>query len=173
RIVTFNAQCLAAPDTRDTRLPRFRWDIARRRHLEQVAHLVEVLEPDLLALQEVTSQPAIDLLLKVLAAKGLDRYAGYHVESQDHFAGFDIAFISPHKPDLVDGQPVRMMVSPAGDGTWRESFSFRDKEGREVQRETALTRHALFYLDVQGRKLGFLGLHLKSDPSDDYANARR
>ncbi|NIM08043.1 MAG: hypothetical protein GTO53_02520 [Planctomycetales bacterium] len=173
RIVTFNAQCLAAPDTRDTRLPRFRWEIARRRHVEQVAHLVEVLEPDVLALQEVTSQPAIDLLLQVLAAKGLDRYAGYHAESQDKFAGFDIAFVSRFKPDLVGGQPLRMLSSPSGDTTWRESFSFTDENGREVRRDTALTRHALFYFDVHGLKLGLLGLHLKADPSDAYSNARR
>ena len=43
RIVTYNAQCLAAPATRASRLPRFRWDPARRAHMERVASILETL----------------------------------------------------------------------------------------------------------------------------------
>ncbi|MDH3718731.1 MAG: endonuclease/exonuclease/phosphatase family protein [Planctomycetota bacterium] len=173
RIVTFNAQCLAAPETRDSKLPRFRWEIARRRHVEHVANIIEALEPDVMALQEVTSKPVVQLLLEVLAEKGLDQYRAYHVESQDKFSGFDVAFVTRFKAEVVDGQPIRIMYSPSGDATWRESFSFTDEDGQQRERETALIRHALFCVNAQGLKLGFLGVHLKADPSDDYANVRR
>jgi endonuclease/exonuclease/phosphatase family metal-dependent hydrolase len=173
RIVTFNAQCLAAPETRDTRLPRFRWEIARRAHVEQVANVIESLEPDVLALQEVTSKPVVDLLIEVLVEKGLDQYRAYHTESQDKFSGFDVAFVSRFGADVVEGQTIRMIYSPSGDATWRESFSFTDENGQQRQRETALIRHAVFFVNAQGIKLGFLGLHLKADPSDAYSNARR
>ena len=54
RIVTFNVQCLQAPETKDSRLSRFRWSPARRAHLEAIAGVIETLEPDICALVEVT-----------------------------------------------------------------------------------------------------------------------
>jgi endonuclease/exonuclease/phosphatase family metal-dependent hydrolase len=173
RIVTFNTECLQAPNTRATRIPKFRWNDARQQHLEHVAGVIETLEPDVICLVEVTSKEAVDAVVAILHEKGLTQYRGYHVESADKFTGFDVAFVSRHKPDKIEGEPIRLVFSRSGDATWREKFSYVDYEGEKKERETGLMRHSVFCVTIGGRKLGFLGLHLKADPSDDYSNARR
>jgi endonuclease/exonuclease/phosphatase family metal-dependent hydrolase len=42
-----------------------------------------------------------------------------------------------------------------------------------ITRTTSLDRNSLYFITVAGHKLGFLGLHLKSNPQSDYANAKR
>ena len=100
RIVTFNAQVLAAPRTRDSMISRFRFDAARQRHFEKVASVIETLEPDILNLVEVTSAAGVQLLVDILHEKGMDDYRGYHVDSKDSFSGFDVALISRIEPDF-------------------------------------------------------------------------
>jgi len=173
RIVTFNVHCLAAPNTRATRIPRFRWDPARVDHLERVANVIETLEPDILNLLEVTSAESITALIDILHAKGLHEYQGYHVECGDKFTGFDVALITRLEPDVVDGQSIRCLISPPGDMTWREKYRFTDDRGKQHERETTLARHGLYYFTLGSHRLGFLGVHLKADPSDDYSNQRR
>jgi endonuclease/exonuclease/phosphatase family metal-dependent hydrolase len=173
RIVSFNVQCLQAPETNASRIGRFRWTPARQAHLDTIASVIESLEPDIIALVEVTSREAVDQLVALLREKGMTGYHGYHVESHDGFSGFDVAFITRVKPDEVEGQSIRTVYSPSGDATWREDYSYVDEEGERKQRNTGLNRQALIYTTIAGRKLAFLGLHLKSDPSSPYANARR
>jgi exonuclease III len=173
RLVAFNVQCLAAPGTRDTRLPRFRWDSARKAHFEKVASVIETLDPDIVCLIEVTSQQSMDFLLEILGEKGMTDYRGYHAESHDSFSGFDVAFLSRIEPDAVDGNRVQCVYSPPGDPTWREAYSYTDEDGQLHERDTGLNRNALMYVTVGDQKLGLLGLHLKSNPSDEAANQRR
>lgn len=173
RIVSFNVQCLQAPDTNASRLSRFRWTAARQAHLETVACVIESLEPDICALIEVTTREAVDQVVAILHEKGMKNYQGYHVESFDRYSGFDVAFITRIKPDTVEGQVIRAVYSPSGDATWRAEYSYADEEGQKQQRDTGLDRQALIYTTIAGHKIAFLGLHLKSDPSSTYANARR
>lgn len=173
RIVTFNAEILTAPGVRAGGLVRFRWDVARREHFERVASLVEALNPDVLNLVEATSKEGVDLLVEILHEKGLTEYRGYHVDNNDTFTGMDVALVSKIQPDKVEGQSIRTLYSEQDDPTWRQSFSFTDDSGKTVHRDTSISRNAVYYLTVAGHKLGFLGLHLKSNPSDVYANAKR
>ncbi len=173
RIVTFNAEILTAPGVRAGQLQRFRWETARKAHFERVAAIVEALNPDVLNLVEVTSKEGVDLLVDILHEKGLTDYRGYHVENSDTYTGMDVALISKVKPDEVDGQSIRSIYSEQEDPTWRQSFSFPGRSGSPTRRTTSLSRNGVYLLTVDGHKLGFLGLHLKSNPSDDYANAKR
>jgi endonuclease/exonuclease/phosphatase family metal-dependent hydrolase len=173
RLVTFNAQCLAAPGTRATRIPRYRWDSARKNHLERVANLIETLQPDILNLLEVTSNEAVEHLVQILHDKGLTEYRGFHVESGDKFTGFDVALVTRLAPDAVEGQSIRCILSPPGDLTWRANYSFVDEAGKLQEKETAVARHAIYYFQVRGIRIGLLGLHLKANPNDRYSNSRR
>jgi endonuclease/exonuclease/phosphatase family metal-dependent hydrolase len=173
RIVTFNVQCLQAPETKDSRLSRFRWSPARRAHLEAIAGVIETLEPDICALVEVTGPESVNRLVNILHHKGLGQYRGHHVESQDRFSGFDVAFVTRTAADRVGGQSIHHFAPSGDDSPWRQSYAYTDERGTPHQHETTLARHALLYTTVAGHKLAFLGLHLKSDPSDERANARR
>jgi endonuclease/exonuclease/phosphatase family metal-dependent hydrolase len=173
RIVTFNAEILAAPRTSASKLSRYRFDSARQAHLERVAAIIETLHPDILNLLEVTSVEAVDMLIEILHEKGLTDYRGYHVESKDAFTGLDVALITRFTPDTIEGAPIRLIFSSADDPTWRSKFTFVDKEGATQVHETSLMRNAVYYITVGNHKLGFLGLHLKSNPEDAYSNGRR
>jgi len=173
RIVTFNAQCLAAPGTRATRIARFRWDAARQAHLERVANVIETLNPDVLNLIEVTSVEAVDALVTILHEKGLDAYRGYHEENKETFSGFDVALITKIPPDVVDGKRIRCVFSESKQGPWRETYQYTDSQGKTHHEKTSLGRNAIYFLTVGRHQLGFLGLHLKSNPSDQRSNARR
>jgi len=173
RIVTFNPEILAAPGTHASRLERYRWDHARTLHFERVAAVIETLEPDILNLVEVTSVEAVDFLVQILHEKGLRDYRGYHVESNDKFTSFDVAVISKYPLETIEGEPIRILLSPTDDLTWRERYSYTDKNGQDFNRQTALDRHAVYYVAVHGHKLGFLGMHMKANPEDIYSNARR
>ncbi len=83
RIVTFNAELLNAPGVTPGNLQKYRFDYARRGHIERVANLIETLNPDVLNLLEITSKEAVDQIVAVLNEKGLTEYRGYHVDSND------------------------------------------------------------------------------------------
>ena len=173
RIVTLNAEILTAPGVRVGNLQKYRWDTARKAQFERVASIIEVLNPDILNLVEVTSKEGVDLLIKILHEKGLTDLRGYHVENNDEFTGMDVALISRYEPVTVEGAKIRTFYSPEHDPTWRQAFSAVSRSGHKYQAMTSLSRNAVYYLEIEGHKLGFLGLHLKSNPSDDYANAKR
>lgn len=173
RLVTFNAEILTAPRVRAGQLNKFRFDYARNAHLERVAGVIEVLNPDLLNLVEVTSVEAVDRLVEILHEKGMTGYRGYHIESSDEFSGMDVGVITRLPLDEVDGRMIRTIYSPEEDPTWRQAYSFTGYSGDQIQRTTSLTRNSLYFATLNGWKLGFLGLHLKSNPSDEYSNARR
>ena len=170
RIVTFNAEILTAPGIRAGKLEKFRWDVARRAQFERVAAVIEALNPDVLNLVEVTSREGVDYLVKILHEKGLTAFRGYHVENNDGFTSMDVALISKIVPDKVDGQPIRTFYSKRDDPTWRQSYRSKSGTGNN---NTGIARHAVYLLTVGGHKLRFLGLHLKSNPSSDSANAKR
>ena len=173
RIVTFNAEILTAPRVRAGQIQRFRFDFARGQHHERVADVIEVLEPDIVNLIEVTSRDAVDLVVSILHEKGLKDYRGYHVESHDSYTGMDVALVSRIEPDQVDGQAIRHYYSEQDDPTWRQAYSFPGRDGSRRNSSASITRNAAYFFTVADYKLGFLGLHLKSNPSDEYSNARR
>ncbi|MFM8705230.1 MAG: endonuclease/exonuclease/phosphatase family protein [Planctomycetia bacterium] len=199
RIAAFNAENLAAPGERTT-LTRFRFEPARRRHLEHIAAVVEALAPDMLVMPEVVSREGVDAVVSLLHAKGLTGYHGYHVDGRDKFSGFDVAIFSRIEPDEIDGRRIHIFV-PAGnkrsakrgrgdgegdaaaadapdtagkDDAWmRRAYSHADDRGGTRHEEAVLQRHAVAYFTVAGRKIGLLGVHLKSNPSDVGSNAQR
>lgn len=175
RIVTFNAELLSAPRVSPGQIDKYRFDVARREHLERVAALVETLSPDVFNLVEVTSGEAVDQLVAILHEKGLGDYRGYHVDSNDHFTAGDVAVIAKFTPDQVDGAAIRTIYSDIDDPTWRQSFTFpsRGRGGGISQGSTSLDRNSLYFFTIAGHKLGFLGLHLRSNPQDEYANGKR
>lgn len=173
RIVTFNAEILTAPRVRAGTLQKFRFDHARNAHLERVAHVIETLTPDVLNLVEVTSKEAVDRLVEILHEKGLTDYRGYHIESNDPFSGMDVGVISRLSLDQVDGVSIRTIYSPKEDPTWGQAFTAPGRDGEPRRSGTSLSRNSMYFLTVNGWKLGFFGLHLKSNPSDEYSNARR
>lgn len=173
RIVTFNAEILTAPRVRAGQLQKFRFDHARNAHLERVAAVIETLSPDVLNLVEVTSVEAVDRLVEILAEKGMEDYRGYHIESHDSFSGMDVGVITRIPLEEVDGETIRTIYSPKGDPTWSQSFDFTGYDGKPKKSGTSLSRNSMYFLKVNGWKLGFFGLHLKSNPSDEYSNAKR
>lgn len=172
RIVTFNAEILTAPGIREGELQKYRWDTARAAQFERVAAVIEALNPDILNLVEVTSQEGVDYLVEILHEKGMTDYRGYHIDSHDKFTSMDVALISKLKPDRVEGQLIRNFYSKEEDPTWRQSYQ-SESRGSLRQYSTGISRHAVYLLTVGDYRLGFLGLHLKSNPSSGYANDRR
>ncbi len=173
RIVTFNAELLNAPGVTPGNLQKYRFDYGRRGHIERVANLIETLNPDVLNLLEVTSKQAVDQIVAVLHEKGLTDYRGYHVDSNDTFTGLDVAVITKIPLDEVDGNPIRTFFSGGQDPTYRRAIHFRGRNGQTINSTTSLSRNSMYFLTVGGHKLGFLGLHLKAVPDDDYSNAKR
>ncbi len=174
RIVAYNCEVLKAPGVQQGEFDRYRFDPARIGHHERVAAIIETLEPDIIALEEVISRESVDMLLSILHEKGLTDYRGYHVENNDSYTGMDVCFITRLEPDKVEGEMIRTINSEAKDPTWREWYSAPGYNGGAPRRQsTSISRNAVYYFTVAGHKLGFLGLHLKSNPSDEAANAKR
>jgi endonuclease/exonuclease/phosphatase family metal-dependent hydrolase len=173
RIVAFNAELLNAPRVTPGNLQKYRFDYARRQHIERMAHLIETLNPDILNLCEVTSKQAVDQIVDVLHQKGMTEYQGYHIDSNDTYTALDVALVTKYPPDEIEGKSIRTFFSGADDPTYRRSFSFEGRNGRIVNGSTSLSRNSMYFITVGEYKLGFLGLHFKSNPSDDYSNAKR
>jgi endonuclease/exonuclease/phosphatase family metal-dependent hydrolase len=173
RIVTFNAELLNAPGETPGNLQKYRFDYARRQHIERVAALIETLNPDVLNLLEVTSKKAVDMIVDVLHEKGMTEYRGYHVDSHDTFTALDVALITKYPPDVIEGQPIRTFYSEENDPTYRQSIRFHGRNGEMIDGTTSLSRNSMYFITIGGNKLGFLGLHLKSNPEEEYSNARR
>lgn len=173
RIMTFNAEILTAPGERGGEIHKYRGNVAREEQFEQIAAVIEGLNPDVLNLVEVVSKQGVDKLVDILHAKGLTDYRGYHIDGFDNFSKLDVALISRIEPETIDGQQIRLFHSPESDPTWRQSFQAPGRDGKPFQANASLQRHAVYMLNVGGYKLGFLGLHLKSNPSDPYSNAQR
>ena len=185
RIACFNAENLAVPGER-TNLTRFRFEPARRRHLEHIAAVIETLDPDIMVVSEIVSRAGVDAVVALLHEKGLADFRGYHVDGRDAFSGFDVAVIARIEPDAIDGGRIHIHApqkKPRGKPTeadavagqdWRRrAYSFVDADGTTKHDEAILQRHAAAYFTVGGRRLGLLGLHLKSNPSDPGSNAQR
>ena len=180
RIACFNAENLAVPGE-DTRLTRFRFEPARRRHLERVAAVIETLAPDIIVMPEVISAAGVEAVVALLHEKGLADYQGHHVDGRDKFSGFDVAVLSRFDPDEIDGarihffapEPQAKAAAAAADDWLQRQYSFQDDRGREQTKTAVLQRHAVAYFTVGGRKIAVCGLHLKSNPSDVASNAQR
>ncbi len=173
RIATFNAEILTAPGSRDGQFKKYRWDVARSEQFERVAAVIEAIHPDILNLVEVTSKESVDLLVEILHEKGLTDYQGYHVDSNDSYTSMDVALISKYMPDEIQGKMIRTMFSENDDPTWRESYQVIGRSGRASNRNGSISRNAVYLVTIGSTRLGFLGLHLKSNPSDAAANALR
>lgn len=173
RVVSWNVEILIAPDTRPGTLQKYRFDYARNEHLDRTADVIEVLNPDIFTLVEATSKDVVDQLIERLHKKGMTEYTGYHIESHDTFTGMDVALITKYPPDEVDGKMIRTYYSPKDDPTYRHMFQAEGYDGTMRNINGDILRNSGFFITVKGHKLGFLGLHLKSNPSSDYANALR
>ncbi|HBU38219.1 MAG TPA: hypothetical protein DEB70_10510, partial [Planctomycetaceae bacterium] len=90
RIACFNVESLTIPGEW-SRFARYRFPPGRMRHLEGVAALVEVVNPDILVLSEVSSPEACVALAALLREKGLGDFQSYHVDGRDSYTGFDVA----------------------------------------------------------------------------------
>jgi exonuclease III len=155
------------------------------RHLEGVASVVEVVDPDILVLSEVSSPEACVALAALLREKGLGNFQAYHVEGRDSYTGFDVAFVSRVVPDRVEGELIHLfapqptprlrdVVNGSAPLPWMaERYSRPQEEGDGVEAIAVLKRHAVCFFSLFGHKLGIIGLHLKSNPSDAQANAQR
>ena len=172
RIVSYNCEILAAPGERVT-ISKYRFDKARRLQFERIAAVIESMDADIVNLQEVTSKESVDLLVKILHEKGMTDYRGYHVDGHDNFMKLDVACISKFEPDEVEGALIRCIWSSAEDDTWRETFTFARDDQSIGSSSSSIDRNALYYFTIGQTKLGILGLHLKSNPDDAYANGRR
>jgi endonuclease/exonuclease/phosphatase family metal-dependent hydrolase len=178
RIACFNTENLAAPGE-DTKLTRFRFEPARRRHLERVAAVVETLAPDIIVMPEVISAAGVEAVVSLLHEKGLSDYQGHHVNGRDNFSGFDVAILSRLEPDLVDGRRIHFFApgrqaDGGPDEAWmQQEYSFEGDSGREQKKTAVLQRHAVAYFTVGGRKIALCGVHLKSNPSEISSNAQR
>ena len=184
RIACFNTEVLTIPGEW-SRLARFRFTPARQRHLEGVAAVAEAIDPDILVLSEVTSAAAVDALAAILRDKGLGEFRGHHVDGRDSYTGFDVAFVSRIPPDRVAGETIHLFaparaprVADREDQTvdlaWTvEPYAKPDREGELHEDIAVLKRHAVSFFTVAGHRLGLVGLHLKSNPSDPAANALR
>ena len=64
-------------------------------------------------------------------------------------------------------------AADVGDDWMRKAYAYEDARGGTRREEAVLQRHAVAYFTVGGTKLGVLGMHLKSNPSDVSANAQR
>ena len=97
-----------------------------------------------------------------------------------------MAVFSRIVPDEIEGERIRILVPPrrgadaAGDTAadepraWlRERYGYVDERGTARDEMAVLQRHAVACFTVCGRKIGVLGLHLKSNPSDVGSNAQR
>ena len=54
-----------------------------------------------------------------------------------------------------------------------ERYGKPQEEGEQTESIAVLKRHAVCFFSLFGHKLGLIGLHLKSNPSDAQANAQR
>jgi len=184
RIACFNTEALAAPGE-SSRFARERFDPGRQRHLERVAAVIEAVDPDILVLSEIASAEPVAALAAILKEKGLGNFEAHHVEGQDRFTGFDVAFLSRLPADLIDGSAVRLFAPEktprrsdvlAGEAElpWTaERYLEPQDDGSSREEIAVLKRHAVCCFTVAGQKLGLVGLHLKSNPSDPGANAQR
>ena len=183
RIACFNVESLTVLGEW-SRFARYRFPPGRMRHLEGVAALVEVVNPDILVLSEVSSSEAGDALAVLLREKGLGDFQSYHVEGRDSYTGFDVAFVSRLKPDNIQGRFIHLFapqptprLRDVEDGSalpWTaERYRKPEEEGGDVAAIAVLKRHAVCFFSLFGHKLGLIGLHLKSNPSDAQANAQR
>ena len=184
RIACFNTEALAVPGE-SSRFARERFDPGRQRHLERVAAVIAAVDPDILVLSEIASAEPAAALAAILREKELGAFRVHHVDGKDRFTGFDVAFLSRLPADLIDGVTVRLFAPEknprradvlAGEAElpWTaERYSEPQDDGSSREEIAVLKRHAVGCFTVQGRKLGLVGLHLKSNPSDPGANAQR
>jgi len=184
RIACFNTEALAVPGER-SRFARERFEPGRRRRIELVAAVIEAVDPDILVLSAVAAAVTIDALATLLRDKGLGDFRGHHVDGRDRFTGFDVAFLARLPADSIDGETVRLFApektprrSAVLDGEaevpWNaERYTEPQDDGSNREEIAVLKRHAVCCFTVAGHRLGLVGLHLKSNPSDPAANAQR
>ena len=184
RIACFNVESLTVPGEW-SRFARYRFPPGRMRHLEGVASVVEVVNPDILVLSEVSSPEACVALAALLREKGLGDFHSHHVESRDSYTGFDVAFVSRVVPDRIDGELIHLFApdrtprirdvqNGAAQLPWTtERYSRPEGEEEGTEAIAVLKRHAACFFSLSGHKIGMIGLHLKSNPSDPQANAQR
>ena len=184
RIACFNVESLTIPGEW-SRFARYRFPPGRMQHLEGVAAVVEVVNPDILVLSEVSSAESCVALAALLRDKGLGDFQSYHVDGRDGYTGFDVAFLSRVQPDKIQGRFIHLFApnptprlrdiqNGSAPLPWTaERYKKPEEEGGDVEAIAVLKRHAVCFFSLFGHKLGLIGLHLKSNPSDAQANAQR
>ncbi len=171
RVMAFNAEWLVhTPEETDMDPWGARFTL--NEHFERVAGVIESLNPDIITIVEVTSEDALQHLVKILADKGMDDYVAYHIESNDSGTGQDIGFITRHQPDAVDGKLIHQFYSRNRGEVWREDYTII-RRGTTRHKNTSVSKNALCYFTVNGYKLGLLGLHFIARPNHKERNAKR
>jgi endonuclease/exonuclease/phosphatase family metal-dependent hydrolase len=164
RIATFNVKWLTETAT-ETRMAPWKDDDELAGHRAKLAAIIAKIKPDVIALQEVTTRGALELLVADPALKPF-RYRPLHIESEDHGTGQDVAFlISPRvRLDSSSGAGIRRFAD-----TLMERPSVLKKNDPRKQR---LTKHALvcFYKPI---KACALSVHLLAHPDDRGRTGKR
>lgn len=172
RIATFNVEWLVKDADETDKDP---WGENDRlgEHYERIAGVIEVLNPDIMLLVEVTTKESLDRLVDILREKGLTDYEGYHIESDDTGTGQDICFLSKIAPTAIGGQKIRKFFSADATGEYRESYTWTTAGGATMMDDTSVSKNAVCCFDIGGTKIGFLGLHLLANPTGFKQNAQR
>jgi endonuclease/exonuclease/phosphatase family metal-dependent hydrolase len=154
RIMTFNVQWLIASVDEVQRLEKkgitglaYKLDEdSLRREYEKLAEIIKAKSPDVVCLQEVINQPAIDRLVAEL--EKIDVYYEAHfLNSRSTFLEQDVVFMTKRNPDKTSDEQIYRPASPS--------------------------KSVVLNLEFQGRKFAFLGLHLLARPTDKTRVGRR
>jgi len=163
RIATFNTQWLTATAGSSDKDP---WGDEPEAHLQDIAGVIEALNPDIINLVEVVDLEAVEALKEALLQRGLTDYHYYWLDSYDTYTDQDLAVVTRYPLTTLSGQELHQFYSPNLEGPWRAPIT-------GGKGSTSISKGLVYFLDIQGIRLGFLGLHLKANPGSKRANAQR
>jgi len=113
---------------------------------DELAQTISRHQPDIVCLQEVINEEALNRLVKTLE-KDESYYAPYFINSGSSFLEQDVVFLTKLFPDKTSDESV-----------------YRPREPSKA---------AVLDLEFKGQKLAFLGVHLLARPNDVQRKERR
>ena len=154
RIMTFNVRFLLASADEAKRLMekglhsldgKVAEDVVQQHH-EELAQMIAHHQPDIVCLQEVINEAALERLVKTLETEEA-YYTPFFVNSGSTFLEQDVVFLTKSFPDKTSDE--------------------------RIYRPSATSKAAVLELEFHGQKFAFLGLHLLARPDDVTRKARR